>query len=80
MAAAQSNITKENMKSSSDQTVTKEADKGLPKSTPAKNGSSSYGSGVPGWDIIFKICPKPLLTKFYYNDTAPYKYNIYSSH
>ena len=65
------------MRSSSDQTVTKEADKGSSKSNPAKNGSSGYGSGVPGWDIIFKICPKPLLTKFYYNDTASYKYNIF---
>ena len=49
------------MKPSSDQTVTRDADKGSSKASPAKNGTSSYGSGVPGWDIIFKTCPKPLL-------------------
>ena len=48
LATAPSNITKEIMKPSSDQTVTRDADKGSSKASPVKNGSSSYGSGVPG--------------------------------
>lgn len=47
-ATAPSNIAKEIMKPSSHQTVTRDADKGPSKASPAKNGSSSYGSGVPG--------------------------------
>ena len=48
LATAPSNITREIMKPSSDQTVTRDADKGSSKASPVKNGSSSYGSGVPG--------------------------------